>query len=647
MTARPHFSNPPRRGRESGIARVAGGCVAAVGLFVLAGWVCNIPFLKGPVPGLVQMKADTAIGFLALGVALLLSTGERWTRNRRVARVLAGLAILIGAITLAEYVLGRNLGVDQLLFRDASSVHTVHAGRLAPQTAIDFVLLGFALLALAKEGAKSRLVGPLTGLSFVIALFAVIGYGYGVSNLAEVPSLTPVALHTALTFLVLCVGIAATNPDGVFVEVLGSEGPGSVVARRLLPLAVVFLPIFGWLTLEGHRDGLYPATSDLALLVLVATVVLALAILSLTRRLNRLELQRGRAVARAVRLAALVEASNEAIISADLDGKITTWNLAAEKFYGYSEQEIIGKPVSILSPPDRATEQQQLLATVARGNANTEFDGQGVHKDGSRLHVSVAVSPIIDDGELRGFCAVTHDIAEHLRAQDELEAKIRERTHDLARSRAETLQRLARAAEYRDDDTARHTERVGAMAARLARSLSLPDHLVTLIGQAAPLHDVGKIAIPDQILLKPGMLTAEELDVMKQHTTIGARLLAGSSSEILQLGEQIALTHHERWDGNGYPAGLAGDQIPIAGRIVAVVDSFDAMTHDRPYRKASPTEAALSEIARCSATQFDPRVVEAFLKPRPARRTGDDLKDRHSTRSDVPPVVNAKSRAMT
>jgi PAS domain S-box-containing protein len=336
-------------------------------------------------------------------------------------------------------------------------------------------LLGMALVLLARKGAKSRLVRPLTGISFVIALFAVIGYGYGVSNLADVRSLTPIALHTAVTFLVLCVGIAAGDPEGVFVEVLSSEGPGSVVARRLLPLAVVLLPIFGWLTLEGDRHGLYPATNDIALLVLVATVVLALAILALTRRLNRLELQRGQAAARAVRLAALVEASNEAIISIDLEGMITTWNRAAEKFYGYSEQEIIGKPVGVLTPPDRAAEQQQSLATVACGNVSTDFDTQCLHKDGSPLNISMAVSPITDAGELRGFCAVTHDITEHLRAQDELEAKVRERTHDLARSRAETLQRLARAAEYRDDDTARHTERVGAMAARVARNLELSD----------------------------------------------------------------------------------------------------------------------------------------------------------------------------
>jgi len=363
----------------------------------------------------------------------------------------------------------------------------------------------------------------------------------------------------------------------------------------------------------GGRHGLYSATYDIALLILVATVVLALAVLSLTSRLNRLELKRGQAAARAVRLAALVEASDEAIIGADQSGLITTLNQAAGKFYGYAEEEILGEPIGVLCPPDKAEEQRELLAKAASGTASVEFDTQRLHKSGARLSVSMTLSPIIDAGELHGFCAVTHDIEKRLRARDELEEQVRDRTLDLALSRAETLQTLARAAEHRDNETAQHTERVGAMAARLANRLGLPARLVDVIGQAAPLHDVGKIGIPDQILLKPDRLTPEEFDVMKQHTILGARLLAGSDSEILQVGRQIALAHHERWDGNGYPAGFAREEIPIAARIVAVADSFDAMTHNRPYRTASSVEEALSEIARCSGSQFDPRVSDAFL----------------------------------
>jgi PAS domain S-box-containing protein len=614
MAGWPPISARSRRATATRTARGAGSCAVALGLLVLAGWVLAVSFLKGPFSGLVQMKANTAIGLLALGIALLLTTSRPSPRRQRLALLLASLAIVVGALTLGEYLLGRNLGLDQLIFRDVSVVHTVHPGRPALQTAITFILLGSALLLLQTGTTKTRLVSALTGGSFVLALSAVIGDAFGVPALDGAPRITPIALLTAVALLLLCAGIAARDPDGVFVEVLTSDGPGSAVARRLLPLALVLLPAIGWLGLQGQQNGLYSAAQGGALRVLVTTVVLALAILSLTRRLNRLELERRRAAGKAVRLAALVDAANEAIVSADPDGIITTWNRAAEKFFGYREQEIIHQPISVLSPPDAVAEQRRLIVAAARGDAITECDTQRLHRDGSRLEVSVTVSPIIHDGSLSGFCAVYRDISERLRARDALENTIGERTRELRRSRAETLQKLALAAEYRDDDTFQHTERVGASAAELATKLGLPASLVRVIRQAAPLHDVGKLGIPDRILLKPGPLTHEEFEAIKQHTVLGAGLLAGSGSAILQLGEQIALTHHERWDGSGYPAGLAAEAIPIAGRIVAVVDSFDAMAYDRPYRAASSVEEALSEIDRCSGTQFDPHVVKAFLQ---------------------------------
>jgi putative two-component system response regulator len=237
-----------------------------------------------------------------------------------------------------------------------------------------------------------------------------------------------------------------------------------------------------------------------------------------------------------------------------------------------------------------------------------------VHKNGALLDVSVTLSRIMEGGVFDGYCAVTHDIAKRVLARGQLEAAVRDRTHELSRSRAETLHSLALAAEYRDYETAEHTERVGEGAALLAAQLGLPASFVELIHQAAPLHDVGKIGIPDQILLKPAALTPEEFDVMKEHTILGSRLLARSDSPVLQLGERIALAHHERWDGMGYPAGLAGEAIPIAARIVAVVDAFDAITHDRPYRSACSIDEGIAQISACSGTQFDPSVAEAFLE---------------------------------
>ena len=203
----------------------------------------------------------------------------------------------------------------------------------------------------------------------------------------------------------------------------------------------------------------------------------------------------------------------------------------------------------------------------------------------------------------------------HLQLQDqnqELEQKVRERTLELEQTQVEILERLALAAEYRDDDTGEHTKRVGRMSAHIAQTLGLPEAEVELIRRAAPLHDVGKIAVPDSILLKPGKLTPEEFEYMKTHSTVGARMLSGGRFPLLQMAEEIALTHHERWDGTGYMR-LQGETIPLVGRIVSVADVFDALTNERPYKKAWPRNDAIEEIHRQRSRQFDPRIVEAFL----------------------------------
>ncbi|MEO6236040.1 MAG: HD domain-containing phosphohydrolase, partial [Vicinamibacterales bacterium] len=177
----------------------------------------------------------------------------------------------------------------------------------------------------------------------------------------------------------------------------------------------------------------------------------------------------------------------------------------------------------------------------------------------------------------------------------------------------EIIQRLAVAAEFRDDNTGQHTHRVGQMSALLAKQLGLPDTQVSLIRRAAELHDVGKIGVPDAILLKIGKLTAAEFEVVKTHTVIGARILSGGKFPLLRLAEEIAFSHPERWDGDGY-ARMRGIDIPLAGRIVAVADVFDALTQQRPYKPAWPVAQAIAEIDLQRGRQFDHEVVEAFLR---------------------------------
>jgi HD domain/GAF domain len=206
-------------------------------------------------------------------------------------------------------------------------------------------------------------------------------------------------------------------------------------------------------------------------------------------------------------------------------------------------------------------------------------------------------------GALQALADSTAVAMENVRINQELED-----------SRLETLHRLALAAEYRDDGTRKHTERVARTARTLAERLGLPAEQASLIYQATPLHDVGKLAVPESILLKPGRLTPEEFEQVKGHTTTGGAILAGSSSQVLQTAEEIALTHHEWWNGRGYPAGLAGDEIPMSGRIVGLADVFDALTHERPYKHAWPVDQAVEEVRSLRATQFDPDVVEVFME---------------------------------
>jgi putative two-component system response regulator len=184
---------------------------------------------------------------------------------------------------------------------------------------------------------------------------------------------------------------------------------------------------------------------------------------------------------------------------------------------------------------------------------------------------------------------------------------------DISPNERELLERLALIAEYRDDDTGLHTLRVGAWSAAIAQAIGYTPEDVEMMRLAAPLHDIGKIGIPDHVLLKVGPLTPAERNIMQSHTTIGADILKRSSSPVLQLARQIALCHHERWDGLGYPIGLKADQAPQAARIVAVVDTFDALTQKRPYKPAWAQEAALNEMRTHRGRQFDPEILDVLV----------------------------------
>ena len=198
----------------------------------------------------------------------------------------------------------------------------------------------------------------------------------------------------------------------------------------------------------------------------------------------------------------------------------------------------------------------------------------------------------------------------HERHLDQL---VHARTQELQRTRLEVIQRLGRAAEFKDDNTGLHVIRMSHYTRLLAQASGLLQEHSDLLFNAAPMHDVGKIGIPDHILQKPGKLTPEEWAIMRTHPAIGAGIIGRDDSELLNCARIVALTHHEKWDGSGYPRGRKGEDIPIEGRIVAVADVFDALTSLRPYKKAWPIEEALAYIHQQSGQHFEPRLVQIFL----------------------------------
>ena len=269
--------------------------------------------------------------------------------------------------------------------------------------------------------------------------------------------------------------------------------------------------------------------------------------------------------------------------------------------------EIDGYQVCQIIKSDPSMKNIPVIFITAMNDDEDEAKG---FKYGAVDYITKPVSPPI----------VLARVATHLELYDQqhhLEKLVEERTTEIYDTRLEIVRRLGIAAEYKDNETGEHILRMSQFCQLTGHEYGLSQEEQILLLNASPMHDVGKIGIPDRILLKPGKLDEQEWEIMKTHTTIGGLIIGDHPSELLRSARMIALTHHERWDGSGYPNGLKGEKIPINGRIAAIADVFDALTSKRPYKEAWTVEDSLEEIKRGSGSHFDPKVVESFLAALP------------------------------
>jgi PAS domain S-box-containing protein len=360
----------------------------------------------------------------------------------------------------------------------------------------------------------------------------------------------------------------------------------------------------------------------------------------------------------ATTLERLLEIVPDAMLAIKPPGEVAFANQEAATLFGYAHRELIGKPLDMLVRAPftelHGVDTAKYFDDPINGKIHSGLTLPALRRNGEEFLAEIRHSHV-EDGDL--LLLTIRDIGD--RARTQAPAQITDRdfrrlivnravagaagtqptelngngdvelngngdtepngngdmqmTVELRASRQETVERLAMAVELRDPETGRHVNRIGAIGAFLGYALGFDDERAELLLAAAPMHDVGKIGISDEILLKRGKLTRSEREEIQRHTTIGHELLAGSTSEFLRLAATIALTHHEHWDGSGYPQGLAGDEIPLEGRIVAVADVFDALLSDRPYRPALSVDVALTEIREGLGSHFDPRIAQILL----------------------------------
>jgi PAS domain S-box-containing protein len=458
----------------------------AIGSAVLAGWTIDNATLKSIYPGLVTMKPNDAFGLILTGVALWLLRREPVSRRRRRWGIVCALgAALIGLGSLSEYAFGWDLGIDQFVFPESHDViWTSQPGRIAPTSAVNFVLLGSALALLDRP--RPRLLVEILTLTVVfISLFAYLAHLYALELLHGTGYYTHMAVHTAVAFCLLCAGILASRPDRGLMRIVASDTAGGVMARRLLPATILAPALLAWLGFVGQWFGYYGTVFGLALLALATIIALSVLVLWSASSLYGVDVERARTEAalrsHRERLQLMVDGAKDyAMLMLDAEGLVQSWNPGAERIEGYGEEEIVGQHFSrfyVREDSIAAKPRRHLTSAAAQGAV--EDEGWRLRKDGSRFWANTILTALRDeDGRLRGFALLMRDMTDRMRIEEKLkeanaELSRREEALRAALSNATKTQEALESAQLQVVQTEK-MESVGRLAAGVAHEVKNP-----------------------------------------------------------------------------------------------------------------------------------------------------------------------------
>ncbi|MCL4548005.1 MAG: PAS domain S-box protein [Bacteroidetes bacterium] len=399
------------------ISRTAGVFVILVSCFVILGWIFDIQFLKSVYPTFVSMKANTAVAFLLAGIALFLFSGEQNNESEKLAATLFSLlVILIGGLTFCEFVFGIDFKIDQLLFKEAAgTIGTSQPGRMAPNTALTFLVIGLSLFLLNAKSIRAFYLSLFfNATALLISWAAFLGYFYEIEEGYGIASYTKMALHTSLTFIVLSVGVIFLKSNQGLIAVLMGKEKSSISMRRLF-LAAIFLPaLFGWFRWRGESEGIYSTSLGMIIMVIGTTLIMSITILWIASNLNRFEIERAKTEVQLKKLSLAVEQSPDYVVITDRQGNIEYVNAKFTEVTGYTRDEVIGKNPRILKSGDSASQlYKELWDTITSGK---EWNGElcNKKKNGEYYWERISISPIVNTkGDITHFVAVNEDITEH------------------------------------------------------------------------------------------------------------------------------------------------------------------------------------------------------------------------------------------